>query len=271
MKKTLMMAIMATMITAMLSGCGCEKESLKNTATNDEAATHVEMVTEVATDAQGNTYYTETTKYVSGDAETEKENKKAEEDTTSPTTAVKNDKTKASTSGNKQTSGAASKSNTTSNQTAVSSDNSSQRKTTNNSNNNTNTGNSTSNHSSVSNQDNTSDDPHAGKTWHEAEYKTVYHPAETKEVKVVDQEAYSYEEPVYDWRTFCNVCGADITENCSPHMKAHAIAREGGRYRDEYVQVGTRTVEVPEESHTETIVVKEAWSEKVLVKEAGWY
>ena len=39
----------------------------------------------------------------------------------------------------------------------------------------------------------------------------------------------------------------------------------------EQVQVGTRTVEVPEQSHMETYIVKEAWTEKVLVKEAGWY
>ena len=95
--------------------------------------------------------------------------------------------------------------------------------------------------------------------------------AETKEVKVVDQEAYSYDEPIYGWRTFCNVCGADITENCQSHMKEHALAGEGGRYHDEYVQIDSKTISVPEKSHTETVVVKEAWTEKILVKEAGWY
>ena len=109
------------------------------------------------------------------------------------------------------------------------------------------------------------------KTWHNAVYKTINHPAETKEVKVVDQEAYSYDEPIYGWRTFCNVCGADITENCQSHMKEHALAGEGGRYHDEYVQVDSKTISVPEKSHTETVVVKEAWTEKILVKEAGWY
>ena len=108
-------------------------------------------------------------------------------------------------------------------------------------------------------------------TWHNAVYKTINHPAETKEVKVVDQEAYSYDEPIYGWRTFCNVCGADITENCQSHMKEHALAGEGGRYHDEYVQVDSKTISVPEKSHTETVVVKEAWTEKILVKEAGWY
>ena len=37
------------------------------------------------------------------------------------------------------------------------------------------------------------------------------------------------------------------------------------------VQVGTRTVNVPEESHYETKIVKEAWTEKKLIREAGWY
>ena len=114
-------------------------------------------------------------------------------------------------------------------------------------------------------------DPHAGKTWHDAVYKTVNHPAVTKQIKVVDQEAYSYEEPVYDWRTFCNTCGEDITGNVTAHQKAHYFANETGGYHDDYVQVGTKTVNVPEKSHEETVVVTEAWTEQVLVKEAGWY
>lgn len=137
-------------------------------------------------------------------------------------------------------------------------------------------------------------DPHAGKTYHEAVYKTVNHPAETKvvnhpaetkEVKVVDKEAYTYEEPVYEkqGRAICKGCGADITENITAHQKKHALNGEAGGYyvTDVKVQVGTKTVTVPEEYHyetkvvkeswTETVVVKEAWTEKVLVKEAGWY
>lgn len=79
------------------------------------------------------------------------------------------------------------------------------------------------------------------------------------QVKVIDQEAYSYEEDVYETRgrTFCNVCGADITDNCVAHMKAHALADEGGGYHDEWVdvKVGTKTVNVPEKSHYETKIV----------------
>ena len=123
-------------------------------------------------------------------------------------------------------------------------------------------------------------DTHAGKTYHEAVYKTVNHPAETKQVKVVDEEAYTYEEPVYEWRTIakCKDCGIDLSqlsqEERTAHSKNHVINEggDGGWYTaQEQVQVGTRTVEVPEKSHMETVVVKEAWTETVLVKEAAWY
>ena len=122
-------------------------------------------------------------------------------------------------------------------------------------------------------------DPHAGKTYHEAVYKTVNHPAETKQVKVVDQEAYSYEEPIYEMKRIakCKDCGIDLAQltqdEAYEHSEAHVLAGgDGGWYSTtEEVQVGTRTVNVPEQSHMETVVVKEAWTEQVLVKEAGWY
>lgn len=151
----------------------------------------------------------------------------------------------------------------------------------------------TSNNKSNNNQSSAAD-PHAGKTYHEAVYKTVNHPAETKvvnhpaetkEVKVVDREAYTYEEPVYETQEIiiCNVCGADITNNKVSHLKAHALNDEGGGHHVEtrQIQTGTTTVTVPEEYHyetvvikeawSETVVVKEAWTEKVLVKKEGWY
>lgn len=104
-------------------------------------------------------------------------------------------------------------------------------------------------------------DPHAGKTYHEAVYENVY---------VVDQEAYSYEEPVYEDRayTVCHVCGAEFDTtygmgNFWSHDKAHQLAGEGSGYHSymNKIQVGSNTVNVPEEGHYE----------KKLVKEAGWY
>ena len=78
---------------------------------------------------------------------------------------------------------------------------------------------------------------------------------ETK-VKVVDQEAYTYEEPVYEkqGRYICKVCGEDITENTTAHNKQHALNGEPVSYKtvSVEVQVGTKTVTVPEKSHYET-------------------
>ena len=120
----------------------------------------------------------------------------------------------------------------------------------------------------------------SGKTYHEAVYKTVHHDAEYEDVYVVDQEAYSYEEPVYEERqiTVCHVCGAEFdtsydTSAFWDHIFEHEFAGEGSGYHSDVrkVQVGTNTVNVPEEGHYEKKLVKAAWDEKVLVKEAGWY
>ena len=69
-------------------------------------------------------------------------------------------------------------------------------------------------------------------------------------VKVVDKEAYTYEEPVYEKhdRTICNRCGADITDNLEHIFECNS------NYHNEWrdIQVGTKTVTVPEKSHYET-------------------
>lgn len=113
------------------------------------------------------------------------------------------------------------------------------------------------------------DDSHAGKTYHEAVYKTVNHPAETKEVKVVDKEAYTYEEPVYETQNgyVCKRCGLDITDNLEHIFDCNSSYKTYSKK----IQIGTKTVTAPEEYHYETVIVKDAWTEKVLVKEAGWY
>ena len=71
---------------------------------------------------------------------------------------------------------------------------------------------------------------------------------ETK-VKVVDQKAYTYEEPIYEKhdRTICNRCGADITDNLEHIFECNS------NYHNEWrdIQVGTKTVTVPEKSHYE--------------------
>ena len=75
-------------------------------------------------------------------------------------------------------------------------------------------------------------------------------------VKVVDKEAYTYEEPVYEkqGRAICKVCGEDITDNRSEHNEQHALNGEPVSWtvKTIEVQVGTKTVTVPEKSHYET-------------------
>ena len=75
-------------------------------------------------------------------------------------------------------------------------------------------------------------------------------------VKVVDQKAYTYEEPIYEKqiRTICKVCGADITGFASEHNEQHALNGEPVSYKAERreIQTGTKTVTVPEKSHYET-------------------
>jgi hypothetical protein len=151
----------------------------------------------------------------------------------------------------------------------------------NNTNNNTSTGNNTTNNNTQTNTNtnNNTTTNNTGNTtskvWHEAEYKTVHHPAETKKVWVIDQEGYTYEEPVYEThgRAICNTCGADITNNVGDHGYNHMINGENASYRveDRQVQTGSTTITVEEKGHWETQVVKEAWDEQVLIKEAGYY
>lgn len=82
----------------------------------------------------------------------------------------------------------------------------------------------------------------------------------TQQVKVVDQEAYAKEEPVYEskWRTICNDCDADITDNLE-HIFEHIDNDPNckGSYRNQRIQIqtSTETIEVPEEYHYETEVI----------------
>lgn len=103
-------------------------------------------------------------------------------------------------------------------------------------------------------------DPHEGKTWYDAEYKT-------EKVWVVDEEGYTWEKPIYEKHTatICNTCGADITDCVGEHGYNHMINGENASYRVETVKelIGYETVEVPEKGHYET--------KTTLVRAAGWY
>ena len=104
-------------------------------------------------------------------------------------------------------------------------------------------------------------DPHEGKTWHDAEYKT-------EKVWVVDEEGYTWQCPIYEDRTvtICNICGAEITGNVQGHDEAvHLPNGDDFSYRVETVStiVGYETETVPEKGHYET--------KTTLVRAAGWY
>lgn len=103
-------------------------------------------------------------------------------------------------------------------------------------------------------------DPHEGKTWHEAEYKT-------EKVWVVDVPAHSWQCPIIESRdvAICNTCGAEITDCYGEHMKEHMQKGENGSYRCETIDeiVGYETVNEPEQGHYET--------KTTLVRAEGWY
>ena len=116
--------------------------------------------------------------------------------------------------------------------------------------------------------------PHAGKTWHEAVYETINHPAVTEEVWVIDQPETTREEPVSEIQGvyICNDCGIIITDNLDHCFEELEKGNTGSYHVEERrVQTGTKTVKVPEKGHWEKRIVKPAWTEKKLVREAGWY
>ena len=104
-------------------------------------------------------------------------------------------------------------------------------------------------------------DPHEGKTWYDAEYKT-------EQVWVVDEEGYTWQRPIIESHraTICNICGVEITGHIDEHDDAvHLPNGEDFSYRIETVDeiVGYETVNEPEQGHYET--------KTTLVRAAGWY
>ena len=86
---------------------------------------------------------------------------------------------------------------------------------------------------------------------------------DTERVWVVDRAAWSEQKPVFESRELCicNVCGADITANPTPHNKSHMLAGEGGGNHSEVkqIQVGSETTKHPDEGHWEAKVVGGHW------------
>ena len=283
MKKRLFIFALAAVISlsaVSLVGCGKNEVNHANAAVSASATPSEAKKTEESTVNTTAPAQTQTTTSVAADTKTgnkSADNKSAIKGTeaTAPANNASKTENNSKTSGSSQTQSSNKSTQSgsqTNGQTNSQTNNQSSKSTNKNTSNSTNTNNGSSSKSS-------SADPHAGKTWHEAVYKTVNHPAVTGERKVIDQPADSYEEPVYETRRIhkCKDCGIDLLQLSQSERIAHANQHideggDGGWYTaTEQVQVGTRTVEVPEQSHMETYIVKEAWTEKVLVKEAGWY
>ena len=265
----------AAVIIAMLTTCGNKQP----VATADEViGTSVQTVTQVVTDAQGNTHIEEETKVV--------EVKQTQPAEKSEKATEANAENMAKTD-NKQNNGGQSNNNSNGNSNQNNNNNNAgngQTSKSNGSSGNTNkpaSSSGSSGSSSNSSQSKPSSgsgssssskpapapatqpatkDPHEGKTWHEAEYKT-------EKVWVVDEEGYTWQKPIYEThdRTICNTCGADITDCVGEHGYNHLINGEDASYRNETVDtlVGYETVEEPEKGHWE--------SKTTLVRPEGWY
>lgn len=264
----------AAVIIAMLTACGNKQP----VATADEViGTSVQTVTQVVTDAQGNTHIEEETKVVevkqTQPAEKSEKATEANAENMAKTDNKQNggqgnngnnsgNSNQNNNSGNANSSKANTSSSSGSGQTnkpASSSGSSGSSSSSSQSKPSSGSGSSSSSKPAPATQPATKD-PHEGKTWHDAEYKT-------EKVWVVDEEGYTWQCPIYEThdRTICNTCGADITDNCSEHIEAHMDKGENGSYHNEMVDtlIGYETETVPEKGHYET--------KTTLVREAGWY
>ena len=263
----------AAVIIAMLTACGNKQP----VATADEViGTSVQTVTQVVTDSQGNTHIEEATKVV--------EVKQTQPAEKSEKATEANAENMAKTD-NKQNNGGQSNNNSNgySNQTNNNNNNGGNGQTSksNGSSGSTNKPASNSGSSGSSSQSKPSSgsgssssskpeptptpqpatkDPHEGKTWHEAEYKT-------EKVWVVDEEACTWQRPIYEehYASICNTCNEEIIGDEGEHMYEHMQKGENGSYRVEMVTkiVGYETVNEPEQGHYET--------KTTLVRAEGWY
>lgn len=265
-KRTMTIAIAAAMITAtaMLSGCGCDDSNATNKTATTVQTTSVEetTVSETApTLSETDKAITDAGLKVGADGKiTDKNGKEVKVDKDGKV-EVKNEKGETVKVDSSEVKKA--------NQNKVKVDSyptnsSSQKKDTstsgknNNSSSKSNTSKSDSKKDTSSSSKAESSKPESSKsepkpTQHTHSWKDI---TKATRVKVVDQEAYTYEEPIYEkqGRAICKTCNIDITDNLDEHCKAHALKRESDSYKvvTVNVQVGTKTVTVPEKSHYET-------------------
>lgn len=255
--------VIGVIIAILVAGCGKTADNKVSTA-DEVIATSVQTVTQVVTDAQGNTHIEEETMVV--EVKQTKPSEQSEKATEANAQNIANSDSKQNngshnnnsnnSSGNTQSS----KSNSSSGQTSKSSGGTSS------------SGSSSQGKPSSSKSESSqttqpapaqqpTKDPHEGKTWHDAEYKT-------EKVWVVDEEGYTWQKPIYEEHeaVICTTCGADITNDIDGHFKQFMLTDNPHHgYRVETVDtlVGYETVEEPEKGHWE--------SKTSLVRPEGWY
>lgn len=283
-KKTVGLIVGATVTVAavlisMLCLSACNDK--KPTATADEViGTSVQTVTQVVTDSQGNTHIEEATKVVEVKQTQPAEKSEKATEANAENMAKTDSKQNNGSQSNNNSNGNSNQNNNNNNNAGNGSSGSTNKPASNSgssgsssssSQSKPSSGSSSSSSSSSKPAQPTTKDQHEGKTWHEAIYEEVYHPAETTQEWV----PYYIDAPIYESHraSICNTCGEEITGHTSEHMFAHMDKGENGSYRIETVDeiVGYEQVEVPEKGHYETKVINEAYTEKRLVQEAGWY
>lgn len=169
--------------------------------------------------------------------EKKEETAKADSSNKSNTSESKKDNTASTTntSSNKNnTSNSSKPSNSSSN-------NSSTSKPSNNSSNNSGTSKPSNNSSSNSNSSKPAEHTH---DW-VAQYKTVTVPEKGHNEQVLVQDAYDEPTYGYEYHSFCNTCGLDLTANGindAQHVKQHTLNGEGGSTTQKPVEVQTGTI-----------------------------
>ena len=269
--------VIGVIIAILVAGCGKTADNKVSTA-DEVIATSVQTVTQVVTDSQGNTHIEEETKIVEVKQTQPAEKSEKATEVNAQNAAKTDSKQNNGGQSNNNSNGNSNQTNNNNNnagngQTSKSNSSGSTNKPASNSGSSgSSSSSSQSKPSSGSGSSSSSKpapapatqpatkDPHEGKTWHEAEYKT-------EKVWVVDEEGYTWQKPIYEThdRTICNTCGADITDCVGEHGYNHLINGEDASYRNETVDtlVGYETVEEPEKGHWE--------SKTTLVRPEGWY
>lgn len=101
-----------------------------------------------------------------------------------------------------------------------------------------------------------------------AQYKTVNVPEKGHNEQVLVQDAYDEPTYGYEYHSFCNTCGLDLTANGindSQHVKQHMLNGEGGSTTQKAVKVQTGTIHHEAVYETRYVVDSPATTKQELV------